>query len=388
VVFLTHSYPRFSGDAAGSFLLTLAQALAAHDVQVEVVAPAAAGLAASEVLDGIPVHRFRYAPRSWETLAYTGTMAETVAATLSGKAALAGYLWAQGGAARRLVRHLTAAVVHAHWWFPAGLVASAPRRRDGRPLVVTLHGSDVRLAARRAWAHTLFRRVVRRASAVTVVSSWLAEQARGMAPGFAPLVSPMPVPTALFTPAARGQRARDELLFVGRLNEQKGLRLLLDALALMRRRAALHVVGDGPDAVALREHAAALGVAGRVAWVGQLPRHALVALYQRAAAVVIPSLDEGLGLVAVEAQLCETPVVAFASGGLTDIVSDGESGLLTPARDVAALAAALDRVLGDVPLQLALGTTGRTRALATFSPDAVAARYAALYRRLAAHAAI
>ncbi|MGQ0639440.1 MAG: glycosyltransferase [Gemmatimonadaceae bacterium] len=387
MVFLTHSYPRFSGDAAGSFLLTLAQTLATHDINVEVVAPASSGLAAHEVLDGVPVHRFRYAPRSWETLAYTGTMAETVTGSLTGKAALAGYLWGQGRAARRLVRHLDAAVVHAHWWFPAGLVASAPRRRDGRPLLVTMHGSDVRLAARRGWAHAMFRRVLRNAGAVTVVSRWLAEQARQMAPGFDPIVAPMPVNTSLFAPAAPGQRAHDELLFVGRLNEQKGLRLLLDAFAAMRHQARLSIVGDGPDGVALRERAATLGVANRVTWHGQLSRESLAALYQRATAIAMPSLNEGLGLVAVEAQLCETPVVAFASGGLPDIITHGETGLLVPQGDVVALAAALDRVLADAQLQLALGSAGRARALATFSPASAAAQYARLYRQLAGHAA-
>ncbi|MGH7713215.1 MAG: glycosyltransferase, partial [Gemmatimonadaceae bacterium] len=195
MVFLTHSYPRFSGDAAGSFLLTLAQALASHDVLVDVIAPASAGLAAYSVLDGVPVHRFRYAPRSWETLAYTGTMAETVAGTFAGKLALAGYLVAEGRATRRLVRRLDAALVHAHWWFPAGLGVSAPRRRQGLPLLITMHGSDVRLAASRRWAHAPFRRVMRSATAVTVVSSWLARQANAMASAVEPIVSPMPVNT-------------------------------------------------------------------------------------------------------------------------------------------------------------------------------------------------
>jgi glycosyltransferase involved in cell wall biosynthesis len=364
----------------------LAQALTAHDVHVEVLAPAAPGLAAHEILDGVPVHRFRYAPRAWETLAYTGTMAETVAGSLTGKAALTGYLYAQARATRRLVARLNAHIVHAHWWFPAGLSAGRRARRD-RPLVVTMHGSDVRLAARRAWAHPLFRIVMRRAAAVTTVSAWLAEAARAMAREVTPVVSPMPVSTALFGPPPAGARATDELLFVGRLNEQKGLRFLLDALRQTRRVARLHVVGDGPDAAPLREYAASLGLRSEVTWHGALPREALVPLYQRATAVVVPSLDEGLGLVAVEAQLCETPVIAFASAGLLDVVTHGDTGVLVPPKDVAGLSAAIDRVLGDRALQVSLGTVARRQALARFAPDAVAARYAGLYRQLASHAA-
>ena len=76
VLFVTHSFPRFSGDVAGAFILRLACALADTGTEVRVLAPAAPRLANSDVIDGIAVRRFRYAPRRWETLAYTGTMAE------------------------------------------------------------------------------------------------------------------------------------------------------------------------------------------------------------------------------------------------------------------------------------------------------------------------
>jgi len=75
VLFLTHAFPRQSGDVAGAFLLRLARALVATGTDVQVLAPASAGLPAQDVIDGIPVERFRYAPRRWETLAYTGTLA-------------------------------------------------------------------------------------------------------------------------------------------------------------------------------------------------------------------------------------------------------------------------------------------------------------------------
>ena len=360
-------------------MLTLAQGLRAHDILVDVVAPAAAGLEAYSVLDGIPVHRFRYAPRSWETLAYTGTMAETVAGSFRGKLAMLGYLRGQGSALQRVVKQVGASLVHAHWWFPAGLAAK-------RPFVLTMHGSDVRLAAQKRWAHPLFRGVLRRATAITTVSHWLATQVQEIMPVVEPIVAPMPVNTALFasTPSARSS---DEILFVGRLNEQKGLHFLLHAVAAMRQRARLTVIGEGPNADKLRQQAAALGIGDRVSWNGNVSRDALAQLYQRATVLAMPSVNEGLGLVAVEAQLCGTPVVAFASGGATDVIVDGASGLLVPAKDVAALAAALDRVIADRDLQDSLGATGRVQARMNFGPEAVAARYATLYRTALRNAA-
>jgi glycosyltransferase involved in cell wall biosynthesis len=221
---------------------------------------------------------------------------------------------------------------------------------------------------------------------VTTVSRWLAERAQSIAPFARPIVAPMPVNIELFQPSASGHTT-DEVLFVGRLNEQKGLHVLLDVLAMMRRRARLQVVGDGPYEHVLKRQAAELGIAERITWHGSLKRDGLLALYQRAAAVAIPSRDEGLGLVAVESQLCETPVVAFDSGGLPDVIVNGQTGLLTPAGDSGAMAAALDTLLADASLARSLGAAGRRAALAVFSPAAAAARYAEIYRGLGRAAA-
>jgi glycosyltransferase involved in cell wall biosynthesis len=376
VLFLTHSYPRTSGDAAGSFLLHLAAALKQQDVDVTVVAPAGDHLPAHEVLDGIPVHRFRYAPRRFQRLAYTGQMAEEVKRSLSAKIALLGFLGSGFANGARIRREFQPALVHAHWWFPGGLVGSWLSGLSGIPLITTMHGTDVRLAMGNSLARRVLRRIIANSSAVTTVSSWLAGQVRTMAPASDPIVSPMPVATHLFTPG--GPRHEKRLLFVGRLNVQKGIALLLDALARMRQPAELDVIGDGPDKDALRSQAQALGIAPRVHWHGALPQPRLLDFYRGATALVVPSREEGFGLVAVEAQLCETPVVAFASGGLADTIEDGVTGYLVPPGDSSSLAIALDKVLAS-ETRHEIGKAGRQSALARFAPDSVARRYRKLY---------
>jgi glycosyltransferase involved in cell wall biosynthesis len=192
----------------------------------------------------------------------------------------------------------------------------------------------------------------------------------------------MPAATDLFFPG--DVRDQSRLLFVGRLNAQKGIHLLLRAVTEMRRQPTLDVVGDGPDRAALRALAASLGITDRVVWHGTLPQDRLPPLYRRAAALVVPSRDEGLGLVAVEAQLCETPVVAFASGGLRDVVDDGTTGVLVKEFTAGALARAVDALLESLPRALELGKAGRRAALAVFAPDAAARSYAAIYRNAVA----
>jgi len=141
-----------------------------------------------------------------------------------------------------------------------------------------------------------------------------------------------------------------------------------------------YVQGDGPLAATLRARVDELRLGDRVRWLGSLAQPKLVDLYQRATALVVPSTDEGLGLVAVEAQLCETPVVAYESGGLTDTVQHDRTGLLVPPGDVKALASTLDGLLDRSERGAELGRAGRIVALAGFAPESAARRYAGIYR--------
>jgi glycosyltransferase involved in cell wall biosynthesis len=376
VVFLAHAFPRHEHDVVGGFLLRLATALRGEGVEVTAVAPATPGVAAAGRLAGVAVRRYRYAPRRAERLAYAGEMHRR-AASPGGALALASLLGAGAVAARSACRG--ADLVHAHWWFPGGVQALLAR--TGLPLVTTLHGTDVRLARSRPAARAACARVLRRSAVVTAVSGWLAGQAAAIAPGLpGPRVAPMPVDETAFHPAA-GDRHRDELLFVGRLDRQKGADVALRALAELHGEAAglpLRVVGGGPGLADLRRLAGELGLTGRVRWEGQLPQAELADRYRRAIALLVPGQDEGLGLAAVEAQLSATPVVVSASGGLLDVVTDGETGLTFPPGEPAALARAVETLLADPATAARLAEAGRHSA-ARFTTRTAARTYAAIY---------
>ena len=381
VLFLTHSFPRSEGDAAGSFILRLAVALRGENVNVRVVAPAGPGLPASDEIEGISVERFRYAPRRYEKLAYTGNMAGDVASSWTARFALVGFLGSDFVHSVRARRNFEPEVVHAHWWFPNGVVGTWVSGLARIPLVTTLHGTDVRLVRKVSVARPLFGHVLKRSAAVTTVSRWLKEETEALAPGVHPTVAPMPVATDRFAPGS--SRNGQHLLFVGRLTDQKGVEHLLHALSSMKTpSASLDIVGDGPNRDALKQLAQQLGIATRIRWHGQLSQSELPPLYQRAAAVVIPSIDEGLGLVAVEALLCETPVVAFDSGGLRDVIQHEKTGLLVKPGDRAALANALDDLLARDGRGRQLGRAGRLYALSAFAPESAARRYAEIYRHV------
>ena len=386
VLFVTHNVPRFDGDPAGSFVLRLAVALQAAGARVEIIAPGAPGMAARDEREGVTIHRVRYAEDADMTLAYTGTMVEQVRSSWKARFALIGLM----RALRRFTQHMghdaerdgdAFSIVHTHWWFPTGLAlwrgfARAPK---GPGRILTMHGSDVRLAHQIAPARVLMRAVVNDHDVATAVSRWLADIVDQHVPGRRTHVAPMPVDVRHFHQPDID--ARDGILFVGRLNAQKGIADLVQALAEPSlRHVTLNVVGDGPE----RENVAALardaGVASRIHWHGALPHAQLLPLYQRARVVAMPSREEGLGLVAVEAQLCGTPVVAYASGGLTDVVRPDAGGTLVPEGDIVQFAAALAQLLDDPTRAAECGRAAHASTVGRFSPEAVAGAYLAHYR--------
>ncbi|HEU0248504.1 MAG TPA: glycosyltransferase family 4 protein [Gaiellaceae bacterium] len=170
------------------------------------------------------------------------------------------------------------------------------------------------------------------------------------------------------------------LLCVGRLIPIKGHLVLLRALAQARARVpevTLDVAGRGPLAPALRSYAQELGLADAVRFLGFVSpvQNAI----DDAAIVVVPSLGEGFGMVALEAMERARPVIVSAVGGLPEIVADGETGLVVASADAEALADAIVALAGDLTRASAMGSAGRERALAEFTPERCAARIEELY---------
>lgn len=171
------------------------------------------------------------------------------------------------------------------------------------------------------------------------------------------------------------------LLAIGRLVAQKGHDTAIQALASLRRahpRATLVILGDGPLRGRIEALAGRLGVAEAVVLPGRSDD--VAAWLARAEVLVHPSRWEGFGLVLLEAMLAERPVVASAVSAVPEVVVDGRTGLLVPADDPSALAAALGRLLGDPELGRAMGRAGLAHAREDLSVARMADRTLAVYR--------
>ena len=197
-------------------------------------------------------------------------------------------------------------------------------------------------------------------------------------------VVPNGVDADLFRPAPDWPDDDGYLLFAGRLAPQKGVAVLLKAFAAVVQRctnARLLVVGDGLIDLQLRRLARALGISDAVTFTPWQQPDSLIPLYQRAAMVVMPSVYEPFGLVALEAMACGRPVVVSRTGGLAETVEDEVSGVHVRPGDHLDLARQLARLIRDVSRRHAMGAAARKRALC-FSWETVGVATARLYERV------
>lgn len=275
--------------------------------------------------------------------------------------------------------------VHAHELYPSGLAAAMLAAGTGVPLVLSVHGSDLYTnLANRRWKSLIARAAESAARVVCVSSSLAADVVRelGVDPGRV-IIVPDTYDSERFSAIERAPRepgAPVRLVTVGRLSAEKGVDVLLEALAHLRDRGVpvdATVVGGGPERAALERLAAERGLSGSVRFTGPLDNDSLVAELAAADLYCQPSRREGFGVALVEALATGLPAVATDAGGPRDIVG-ADDGVLCAPDDAAALADALADALGRLDAFDASAIAART--LDRFGPEAVAEQLIAVYR--------
>ena len=287
-------------------------------------------------------------------------------------------------------------IVHLHVPNVLGILAVLTCAKDAR-IVVTHHADMVGFGLAGRVAIALYRRLLRRASAITVLSLKNRDLARDVGVTQVPFVAlPVGLEAERFarTPerAARAEKLRaslppDHLIvgFVGRLVPYKGLDVLIDALAATPGVSCL-IAGDGRERVALVAAANAKGVAQRMRFLGEVSEEDRLALLHACDVFVLPSINsaEAFGIAQVEAQFCGLPVIATdLLTGVTDVTRNGETGIVVEPGQASALAAAIMRLKSDGELRRRMGDAGRARAQALYSVSALRERLLALYALVA-----
>lgn len=361
VLHIVTAFPRREGDIITPWLVEMLRGLKSRGVEVEVFTSSYKGLG-DQVLWGIPVRRFRYFPLRWENLTHEEMAVDRMGRSPLYKLLPVFYLFFGSLAVLRLCRSRKYDVIHVHWPLPHALFGWIAKKACGARVVTTFYGAEIRWAKHShlpflksflAWAARISDRVI-------AISTYTRNEIRSIVDVPAEVI-PYTIGFSEKPRSEKGEVRRERkrlVLTVGRLVERKGIRYLIDAMKLLPEKlnAELVIVGGGPLKEALEAYVRDQGQGIRVRFTGRVGEQQLIEYYRNASVYVQPAIvdsrgdTEMLGVVMLEAMKYGVPVVASNVGGISDVVSDGETGLLVPQKDPKALALAIKRLLGDQKL--------------------------------------
>lgn len=381
VLMTASTFPRYEEDTEPRFVLDLAKALSA-EFDVTVLAPSFPGAKLHDNMEGVWVERYRYLPsNSFETLCYPGAIVPRIRekkVRIFQVPFLIFSLWLY-----LLKHHKEYDLIHAHWLIPQGIVQSFFATK----YIVTGHGGDVTSLNTGIFKY-LKNRCLSKAGAVSVVSEKLKTDVLKICKSKEVHVISMGCDTSTFGSEYRvcnyfGQQERKVVLFVGRLAEKKGVTYLLEAMKGVN--ALLVVAGNGPCEEDLKKQARDEVL--DVLFLGAKTHDELKTIYASADVFVMPSVtahdgdQEGFGLVMLEAMASGIPVVAFDSGGISQLITHDVNGLLCGEKDVKTLAENINKVLADTELRNRLVQNGN-KTVQEYDYREIAKKYAAIYREV------
>jgi glycogen(starch) synthase len=282
-------------------------------------------------------------------------------------------------------------LIHVHCVSSNGYYAMLARKELGLPLVVTTHGERTmdatQIYQRSAFLNRVLRELLAEADHITAVSRHTLDDMEtywGKPFGQRASVIYNGIDLSDFESGAPYSAGGPYIMGIGRLVAQKGFDVLLRAFAKANIAGwKLLIAGEGPERGGLEALIKELGLEGTAKLLGRADRAMAGALFRGCEFFVLPSRMEPLGIVNLEAMAAGKPVIASRVGGVPEIVSEGETGLLVPSENVEALARAMARLAEDPSLRERLGEAGR-RAVMEFTLSATASRYADIYSRITA----
>ncbi len=382
ICFVTTNFPRYLGDSEGTFIWEAARAVAKQGHQVRVIAQHWPNTPTHEWMEDVEVIRPHYwIPESAEKLRQPGGGLPIV--------------WKHSPWARLqiipflLVHILTIAryargfdVVHAQWSLSAG-AAWLSRIIHRRPILATLQGSDIFQVTRSWIGRWVTRFVLKRCERISVLSYALKRATTDIGISASAItIVPNGVDISRFVPL--DEERQPLIVYVGTLIKRKGVSYLIEAMAEVAQahpHSRLVVVGEGPERASLEQLTTSLTLTPFVRFVGARSPEDVRTWMQRAKIFVLPSLEEGLGVVLLEALACGTPIVASNVGGIPDVVTP-DVGVLTLSADSRSLSTAIGHLLAAEAHWQAMSKNARKRAEEIYDWQKIAEQFVTIYRQM------
>ncbi len=301
------------------------------------------------------------------------------------------------GEARRLHRERRIDLIHAHCALPCGQPAAQLARDLGIPFVVTIHGVDAFSTGReqglsRWWCDRASRRVYRQADRNICVSGAVRQEiVNVMGDAARTAVVYNGVDTELFNPAPNGEPKAPTILSVARLAPVKRVSQVLRAVAKLSERypqkykmLRYEIIGEGEELASLTALAAQLNIADRVFFLGRRSRREVADAMRRCTIFALPSQEEALGCVYLEAMATGKPAIGCCNQAIAEIIRHGENGWLVAPDDPDDLTEGLATLLDDADLRQRIGREARPTMVNGFTLRHQAAQLSQVYREVLA----
>lgn len=385
VVSITTAFPRSDSDVLIPWIIRLINLLKEKGVETGIFTSSYCGRK-SEISNNIKVFRFRYFFRKWEKLSHDMSVPEKLKSNKFYFLVLPFFMIFGMISARKFAKNNDFDLIHVHFPFPLALFGIAMKRVSKKPLVMTCHGSEVNMAKKNPVFRRIFKWMLEYADSVTVNSTFMKNEVEKIIENKNIEIIPMGAgigDVSAKETIKKDQKAKTNILFVGRLIEWKGAKYLIDALNLLDpEKFELHIAGDGPEREKLEKQAPE-----NVFFHGYQTGKNLEELYLNADVFVLPSIvddagyTEGLGTVLLEAANFAIPSIGTNVGGIPDIIIDGKTGLLVPQKDPWAISEAVKRLAEDRALCRELTENARKHLRDNFSWEVITEKFFEIYSK-------
>jgi len=363
VLVISSVYPTTPDSNHGAFIRETVLQMRSLGIRFTIFAPAYEG-SQTHNLDNIEVYRFRYFLKRFENLVRDGAPTKLQKQPLY---ILVAFLYVVLGAWQLfwLCKKQKPDLIHVNWPFPHGLMAYPINKLLDIPMLFSFHGAELLLAKKFNFVGSILRWQTPMAKNVTANSSFTKALIQKLYSGEVTVI-PYGLTIEPKVPSPRHPEEDTKLLFVGRIDERKGLRYLLEALPLVLSKypVRLRIVGKGILENEIKQQCQELKLDGLVDFLGFVSKEELANEYASCDIFVLPAIvdskgdTEGLGIVMIEALAHEKPVIASAVGGIVDVIQSGVTGILVNEKDPDALSQAIIELIADPDRAKQLGQQG------------------------------
>lgn len=379
VCIATTNFPRWKGDFRVPFIYEAARGINKIVDQVTILTMHTPGASKHEHFEDIEIFRAQYLPERYELLQKDASgIPEAWRRSFFLKLATIPYLVSF---VRLIGRHAqTADVIHCNWSL-SGLAAYLSKWKHKKSYVITVQGSDIFQTINIPVVRGMVRLALKKASHIIALSEDLKTGTKKFGiPDEKITVIPNGVNISQF-PMGIDEPREAQIIFVGSLIERKGVNFLIEAMSIIHKEcpeAKLLLVGEGKDREEYERMVSELDLGNSITFLGTQSQERVSELLRQSRLFVLPSIEEGQGVVLVEALASGTPCVGSRVGGIPDVISS-DVGALVVAGDIKALANAILQYLKDDHLWSQASKSARIRAQKMYNWDELAKRIVKVY---------